>query len=110
MALYDFRIYDYHERQSVEDNNVQFTPFGDFGTFYLAIETAEIVITSFRSYVLFDKQDLPIECTKVYLSDGSFVFATNKYDTFKKNYLENYVPLFDTKHDDDDDLKEIEII
>jgi len=94
MALFKFRIYDFHDKQVIENGDVCFIPFGDFGTFYLAIETAEVTITSFRSYVLFDSEDLPHECTKVFLSDGSFVFATNKFETFEKNYTENYIPLF----------------
>ena len=94
MALFKFRIYDYHDKQVIEDGEVMFKPFGEFGTFYLAIETAEVTITSFRSYVLFDGEDLPHECTKVFLSDGSFVFATNKFETFEKNFIEVYTPLF----------------
>lgn len=103
MALFKFRIYDFHDKQTIEDGEVLFTPFGEFGTFYLAIETAEVTITSFRSYVLFDSEDLPHECTKVYLSDGSFVFATNKFETFEKNFIEVYTPLFDIKVSDLDE-------
>jgi len=62
--------------------------------FNFALETAEVVIVAFRSYVLFDAEGNPKECTKVYLSDGSILFAVNKFDTFEKNYLENYIPLF----------------
>jgi hypothetical protein len=69
-------------------------PNGDWALFNFALETSETVIISFRSYVLFDSEGNPKECTKVYLSDGSYLFAVNKFDTFEKNYLENYIPLF----------------
>ena len=50
---------------------------------------------------LVDENDFPKEVTKVILSDGSFVFASNKFETFKKNYLEEYIPLFAIKLDDE---------
>ena len=43
-----------------------------------------------------DSELNPTQCTRVYLSDGSTVFAVSKYDTFKKNFIENYLPLFNS--------------
>jgi hypothetical protein len=111
MALFKFRIVDKHETQSFDENGTLIClPFGEWLYFNLAIETAEVTIVSFRSYILFDNEDNAKEVTKVYLSDGSYVFASNKFETFEKNYVENYIPLFAIKpyNEDveDDKLKE----
>ena len=107
MALFTFRIVDKHETQSFDESGALISvPFGEWLYFNLALETAEVVIVSFRSYILFDNADNPKEVTKVYLSDGSYVFASNKFETFKKNYLEEYVPLF-TIRGDDEEIEEI---
>jgi hypothetical protein len=63
----------------------------------MVINVNYIEITSFRSYILFDTDLNPTPCTKVFLSDGSFVFAVNKLETFALNYLNDYVPLFTVK-------------
>lgn len=95
MALFKFRIIDKHETQEFnEDGQLICMPNGEWLVFNFALETSETVIISFRSYILFDSGGNPKECTKVYLSDGSYLFAVNKFDTFEKNYLENYIPLF----------------
>ena len=95
MALFKFRIIDKHETQEFDDyGGIIGKPFGEWAFFNFAMETAETVIVAFRSYVLFDAEGNPKECTKVYLSDGTILFAVNKFDTFEKNYLENYIPLF----------------
>jgi hypothetical protein len=103
MALFTFRIVDKHESQSFDENGTLIClPFGEWLYFNLAIETAEVVIVSFRSYILFDENENAKEVTKVYLSDGSYVFASNKFETFKKNYIEEYVPLFAIRGDDEE--------
>lgn len=85
--LYSFKIYDTHENQSFDsDGSLTIRVFDFWHKFELAISTDDLWITSFREYTLFDDKGNPTPCTKVYLSDGSFVFATNKYDTFYKNY------------------------
>lgn len=95
MALFKFRIIDKHETQEFgEYGELICKPFGDWLAFNFALETSENTIVAFRGYVLFDAEGNPKECTKVYLSDGSILFAVNKFDTFEKNYLENYIPLF----------------
>lgn len=102
MALFSFRIIDKHEKITFDEyGNPIATPYGEWLPFNFAIETAEIVIVSFRSYILFDENDYPVNVTKVFLSDGSFVFAATKYETFEKNYLEKYIPLFAIKTEDD---------
>ena len=95
MALFKFRIIDKHETQEFDEfGSLICKPFGDWLAFNFALETSELTIVGFKSYVLFDAEGNPKECTKVYLSDGSILYAVNKFDTFEKNYTENYIPLF----------------
>ena len=85
--IHSFKIYDTHEIQSFSnDNRLNINVFDYWHKFELSIVHDDLFITSFREYTLFDSDKNPTECTKVYLSDGSFVYAVNKYDTFKKNY------------------------
>jgi hypothetical protein len=93
--IFKFRIYDKHETITFTDNLINVIPFDDWVTFTFILDVNELRITAFRSYVLFTEDNTPIECTKVFLNDGSFVFATNKIDTFEKNYRENYLNLFE---------------
>ena len=95
--IYKFKILDKHETQSFDDEgNLNIKPFGEWLTFNVCLNLKEVTIVSFRSYILFDEDNTPKEVTKVYLSDGSFVFASNKYDTFEKNFIDNYLPLFNS--------------
>jgi hypothetical protein len=87
--LYSFKIYDTHEHQFFDnDNSLNIKVLDYWNKFDLTISHNDLWITSFREYVLIDENSNPTECTKVYLSDGSFVYAVVKYDTFKKNYQE----------------------
>lgn len=97
MCLFKIRIYDWHEDLRLNENNeFEAVPRLDDGlkTFHLIIDVNEIKITGFRSYTIFDSDNNPTEVTKVFLDDGSFVFAANKIDTFESNYRENYLSLF----------------
>lgn len=85
--LYSFKIYDTHEHQFFDnDNSLNIKVLDYWNKFDLTISHNDLWITSFREYVLIDENSNPTECTKVYLSDGSFVYAVVKYDTFYKNY------------------------
>lgn len=96
MCIFKFRIYDKHENQSFDEGgDIIIKPFDEWVTFTFIMDVNELRIIAFRSYVLFTEDNTPIECTKVFLTDNSFVFAVNKIDTFEKNYKENYLNLFD---------------
>lgn len=90
MNLFKFQIYDIHETQKHNENGELYTePFSfDWSKFYFVINTNLIEITAFRSYVLFDADGNPTQCTKVFLSDGSFVYAVEKVNAFT-NLLES---------------------
>lgn len=94
MNTYSFKIYDCHEKQTFNDDG-SFTciPFDYWYKFELTIVLEDVWITSFREYTLFDSDKNPTECTRVYLSDGSCVFAVLKYDTFKANFIDKYLSL-----------------
>jgi len=95
--IYNFKIYDCHEKQNFcEDGTFITEPFDWWHKFELTIFLQDTWITGFREYTLFDSELNPTQCTRVYLSDGSTVFAVSKYDTFKKNFIENYLPLFNS--------------
>lgn len=85
--MFEFKIYDCHETQEFTSDGEYITkPFEYWFKFDLAIDINEI--TAYREYVLFDEKKTPTLCTKVYLADGSHVYAVNKFDTFSKNYNE----------------------
>ena len=88
--LFKFRIYDFHYYPSInEDKEVVFQVENlEVKTFHLVLDLTRLGIEAYRSDVIFDANGYPIECTKVYLSDGSTVFATSKLDTFEANYAE----------------------
>ncbi len=97
MSTFKFRILDYHE-------DISFTDEGDMlaiprlneglKSFHFVIDVNEMRINAFRSYTILDSENNPTEVTKVFLSDGSFVFAANKIETFEQNYKEDYLSLF----------------
>jgi hypothetical protein len=65
-------------------------------SFHMVIDVNEVRIVAFRSDVIMDDEDNPTEITKVFLSDGSCLFAANKIDAFESNYREKYLTLFVT--------------
>lgn len=96
MSLFKFLIYDIHEIQKHNEFGELYTePINnEWQKFHMVININYIEITSFRSYILFDTDLNPTPCTKVYLSDGSFIYAANRLETFSLNYINEYLPLF----------------
>jgi hypothetical protein len=87
--MFEFKIYDIHVKQKFDDLGELYTHPQDginWLTFDFAVDLNQIKIDCFRAFVLFDDEDTPINCTKVHLGDGSFVYAKVNYETFKKNY------------------------
>jgi hypothetical protein len=93
MPLFKFNIYDLHDKPSIIEEELWFIPDEiEWKVFKLYIDIDFVQITSFRSYALFSGEEVK-EVTKVYLSDGSVVFAVNKIETFESNYIKNYLGL-----------------
>lgn len=91
MALYKIRIYDLHEYPELMDNELWLVPKDiEWKVFHFVFDTAFINIVAFRSFALFGQDGEVTECTKVYLSDGQVLYATNKLETFEANYTNNY--------------------
>lgn len=97
MSTFKFRILDWHEYITFTDEgDMIVTPILSDGlkSFHFVLDVNEIRINAFRSYAILDSDNNPTEVTKVFLSDGSFVFAANKLETFEQNYKEDYLSLF----------------
>jgi len=94
MSQFKFKIYDTHEIQSFGEEGITCKPFDWWHKFWLLIDVSEITITSFREYILFDEQNNPTKCTKVFLSDGTYVFAVDKFKEFEQQYTDVYLDLF----------------
>jgi hypothetical protein len=85
--MFEFKIYDTHEVQSFDSDGSLLTKVISYWhKFMLTINYNDLWIVSFREYTLFDSDENPTQCTKVHLSDGSFVYACLKYDSFNKYY------------------------
>jgi len=100
MSLFKFRILDYHKKDKLDENNEIYTmPLIEDGvkSFHLIIDVQYLWIVAFRSDVIIDDENNPIVGTRVYLSDGTAVFAVNNLETFEKNYKNDYLPLFVSK-------------
>ncbi len=94
MSLFEFTIFDQHEKQTIVDGDIVCEVFDDsWVRFKVAIDVHEIKITAFRQYVLFDSEQNPTNCLKIYLSDGSVFFSPHSLDKFKEMYITEYLPL-----------------
>jgi hypothetical protein len=88
--MFEFKIYDIQEKQSFNDDcELVVKQFGDTWLKYdLSISIKDIWVISTREYELIN-DDLDVKaCTKVTLSDGTFVYAASLKPTFDKNYQE----------------------
>lgn len=95
MSVFKFRIFDIHEVQSFNSEGELITePVSmDWMRFDCCIDVTQIKITSFREYVLFDKENNPTNCTKVIFDDGSYLYAVHSLEAFEKKYSEEYLTL-----------------
>jgi len=91
MALFEFTIFGQHERQTIIDEELHSTIIDDtWFRFKTCINLSEINITCFRQYVLFDNDNNPTNCLKIYLNDGSILLSPHSFDKFKEMYLGMY--------------------
>lgn len=96
MCLFTFTYYDHHYVEEINEDKDVITVPKDLGwyKFKVFIDVNERRIDRFYSYVIFNEEEVPLECTCVLLNDGEKYFAVNKIETFEKNYRENYLTLF----------------
>lgn len=91
MSLFEFTIFGQHEQQSIIDEELKSTIIDDtWFRFKIAINLSEINITCFRQYVLFDSDNNPTNCLKIYLNDGSVLLSPHSFDKFKEMYVAMY--------------------
>ena len=90
MPLFRFKIFDKHERQIFVNGRQRIRLLDEsdesWPKFDIYIDTEYIRIDGFREYILFDSAKTPTRCVKVFLSDGSYVYAAYTIETFTKNY------------------------
>lgn len=94
MKPFRFQIWDLHKTSAVsEDGELYWKILDDpkddnpWKKFKFVLYSS-ITIDYFHETIIFQR-DLPIRCTKVFLSDGSVVFAVWQADTFDEKYSEN---------------------
>ena len=92
--ILEFKIYDLHfdMKWQSEENDFFLQPHDglEWLPFNFAFNPEAVKIDCFRSFVLFNNED-PIECTKVYLSDGSVLYACMTYIQFRNFYNKQYL-------------------
>lgn len=92
--ILELKIYDIHFdiEWETELNDLVYKPNDGMKwlKFNLAFNPESIKIECFREFILFDDKD-PIECTKVYLSDGSVLYACMTYIQFRNFYNKQYL-------------------
>lgn len=95
MGLFKFKVFDLHEIQEVNsEGELICQPIDhEWKRFEIAIETYLVKIISFREYVLFDKENNPTNCVKVYLDDGSYLYSCHSFEKFEEKYNTEYLPL-----------------
>lgn len=96
MCLFSFTYWDRHYNINTDDIGEVFSTPRDKGwyKFKMFIDVNERRIDRFYSYVIFNEDDDPIECTAVMLTDGDIYYCVNKIETFESNYREKYLSLF----------------
>jgi len=91
MSLFEFTIFDQHEKQIKNNEELYAVVIDDtWMRFKTTINLSEINITCFRQYVLFDSENNPTNCLKIYLNDGSVLLSPHSFDKFKEMYLAMY--------------------
>lgn len=91
MSVFKFTVYDFHEYPELKQNEngyeVIFRPDVEkdgWLKFKYCIDYNVIQITTYREYIVFIDSK-PIECTRVFLTDGSVLHAVLQLETFEKN-------------------------
>ena len=93
--IFKIRIYDKHERQYFVDGEEKTEPMSDeWCRFDYYIDLNKVQITSFREYVLFDSDNNPTRCIKIFLSDDSWLYGSYSIDKFVELYSSEYSKLY----------------
>ncbi len=93
--LFKIRIFDKHERQYFVDGEEKTEPIDtNWYRFDYFIDLNKVQITSFREYILFDSDNTPTRCLKIFLSDGDHLYGSYSTEKFVEIYNTEYKALY----------------
>jgi hypothetical protein len=93
--LFKIRIFDKHERQFFMDGEEKTEPMdSNWYRFDYYIDLNKVQITSFREYILFDNENTPTRCIKIFLSDGDHLYGSYSTEKFVELYNTEYKELY----------------
>jgi hypothetical protein len=93
--LFKIRIFDKHERQFFSEGEERTEPVdSNWYRFDYFIDINKVQITSFREYILFDSENTPTRCIKIFLSDGDHLYGAYSTDKFVEIYNTEYKTLY----------------
>jgi hypothetical protein len=93
--LFKIRIFDKHERQFFVDGEEKTEPIDtNWYRFDYYIDLNKVQITSFREYILFDSDNTPTRCLKIFLSDGDHLYGSYSTEKFVEIYNTEYKALY----------------
>lgn len=88
MLPFRFKVFKMHEKEDGPDEQDGWLKF-DF-----VLEVTETQIVAFEEHVLFDAQNNPCKCVRVFFSDEDEVFACYSLNKFLELYNKEYDPLY----------------
>ena len=93
--LFKIRIFDKHERQFFVDGEEKTEPIDtNWYRFDYYIDLNKVQITSFREYILFDSDNTPTRCLKIFLSDNDHLYGSYSTEKFVEIYNTEYKALY----------------
>lgn len=93
--LFKIRIFDKHEKQFFVDGEEQITPIdNNWYRFDYFIDLNKVQITAFREYILFDADNNPTRCIKIFFSDKDYVYGSYSIEKFVEIYNTEYKELY----------------
>lgn len=93
--LFKIRIFDKHERQFFVDGEEKTEPIDtNWYRFDYYIDLNKVQITSFREYILFDSDNTPTRCLKIFLSDNDHLYGSYSTEKFVELYNTEYKALY----------------
>ena len=93
--LFKIRIFDKHERQYFIDGEEKTEPIdNNWYRFDYYIDLNKVQITSFREYILFDNENTPTRCIKIFLSDQDHLYGSYSIEKFVEIFNTEYRQLY----------------
>ena len=94
--IFKIRVFDRHEKITWVNGKEKVEPMdGNWYRFDNYIDLNKTQISSFREYVLFTDDEVPIRCVKIYLTDDEYLYGCYSIDKFVEYYNTEYTKLLD---------------